>query len=349
MSKKRRNSTTIFDIANEAGVSASTVSRVLNNSMPVDPAKRAAVLKAVQNLNFKPNLVAQELGRGRTMTIGILIPQSASIFYNTIINGIEQGLELTPYRSLVASSNYRLEEERKLLDLLVARRVDAIVTLWNQVDETYLLEIAKEIPLISIGRKLSGLEKQCLVVSNFQGAYQATRYLIERGHTRIAHITGALNVPDGMQRFEGYKQALRDAGLEPDPQLIVEGDFEEQSGLFGVGVLFTRGVRFTALFAGNDMMAMGARLGFYRHGMRVPDDISIVGYDDQPGSAYTIPPLTTVRQPLTEIGIAAAQAALNLIENQEPNLPVLNTELLIRESVATVVRNDFNYKVYSPS
>jgi LacI family transcriptional regulator len=349
MSKKRRNSTTIFDIANEAGVSASTVSRVLNNSMPVDPAKRAAVLKAVQNLNFKPNLVAQELGRGRTMTIGILIPQSASIFYNTIINGIEQGLELTPYRSLVASSNYRLEEERKLLDLLVARRVDAIVTLWNQVDETYLLEIAKEIPLISIGRKLSGLEKQCLVVSNFQGAYQATRYLIERGHTRIAHITGALNVPDGMQRFEGYKQALRDAGLEPDPQLIVEGDFEEQSGLFGVGVLFTRGVRFTALFAGNDMMAMGARLGFYRHGMRVPDDISIVGYDDQPGSAYTIPPLTTVRQPLTEIGIAAAQAALNLIENQEPNLPVLHTELLIRESVATVVRNDFNYKVYSPS
>lgn len=349
MSKKRRNSTTIFDIAHEAGVSPSTVSRVLNNSMPVDPAKRAAVMLAVQSLNFKPNLVAQELGRGRTMTIGILIPQSASIFYNTIINGIEQGLQQTPYRSLVASSNFRPEEERKLLDLLVARRVDAIITLWNQVEESYLLEVAKEVPLISIGRNLPGLEPQCLLVSNVVGAYQATRYLIERGHTRIAHITGALNVPDGFQRLEGYKQALREAGLEPDPQLIVEGDFEEQSGLFGVGVLFTRGVRFTALFAGNDMMAMGARLGFYRHGIRVPDDMSLVGFDDQPGSAYTIPPLTTVRQPLTEIGIAASQAALNLIENQAPGLPILTTELLIRESVATVVRNDFNYKIFTAS
>lgn len=348
MSKKSRSSTTIFDIAHEAGVSASTVSRVLNNTTQVDPQKRAAVLKAVQTLNFKPNLVAQELGRGRTMTIGIVIPQSSSIFYSAIINGIELGLLETPYRSLVASSNYRLEEERKLLDLLIARRVDAIITLWSQLDESYLEEVAKEIPLISVGRLIPSLEKQSLVVSNVQGAYQATRFLIERGHTRIAHITGALRVPDGQQRLEGYKQALRDAGLEVDPQLIVEGDFEEQSGLFGVSVLFTRGARFTGLFAGNDMMAMGARLGLYRHGLRVPDDISIVGFDDQPGSAYNIPPLTTIKQPLLEMGQMAAQAALNLIENQEPKFPVLNTELIIRESVASIVRNDYNYRVYSP-
>lgn len=348
MSKKRRSSTTIFDIAEEAGVSASTVSRVLNNSMPVDPAKKAAVLKAVKSLNYKPNLAAQELGRGRTMTIGILVPQSASIFYNTIVDGIEQSLQKTPYRSLVASSNFDPEEERKLLDLLVARKVDGIITLWNQLDENYLLEIAKDIPLISIGRQLNGLEKQCLLVSNELGAYQVTKYLIERGHTRIAHITGALRVPDSLQRLDGYKQALHEAGLEPDPQLIVEGNFEEQSGLFGVGVLFARGVRFTALFAGNDMMAMGARLGFYRHGLRVPDDVSLVGFDDQPGSSYTIPPLTTVRQPMTEMGTAAAQAVLDLIEGQEPDLPILTTELLIRESVATIVRTDYNTKIYTP-
>ncbi|MBN9389251.1 MAG: LacI family DNA-binding transcriptional regulator [Chloroflexi bacterium] len=349
MSKKRRNSITIFDIASEAGVSASTVSRVLNNSMPVDPAKRDAVMKAIQTLNYKPNLAAQELGRGRTMTIGILMPLSVSIFYNTIINGIEQRLEQTPYRSLVAASNFNPQEEHKLLDLLVARKVDGIISLWSQLDENYLLEIAKETPFISIGRVLPGIEKHSLVVSNMLGAYQATRYLIERGHTRIAHITGALSVPDGVQRLEGYKKALKEAGLEVDPQLIVEGDFDEQAGLFGVGVLFARGARFTALFAGNDMMAMGARLGFYRHGMRVPDDVSLVGFDDQPGAAYTIPPLTTVRQPLVEMGRMAGQAILDLIEDQEPDLPQFNTELLIRESVATVVRNDFNYKMYMPS
>jgi LacI family transcriptional regulator len=114
-------------------------------------------------------------------------------------------------------------------------------------------------------------------------------------------------------------------------------------------VLFARGARFTALFTGNDMMAMGARLGFYRHGMRVPDDVSLVGFDDQPGSAYTIPPLTTVRQPLIEMGVSAGQAMVDLIEDREPDLPQLNTELLVRESVATVVRNDFNYKMYMPT
>lgn len=344
MSRKKVASITIFDIAREAGVSASTVSRVLNNTTPVEATKRAAVLQAVESLKFKPNLVAQELGRGRTMTIGILVPQSASIFYNTIVNGIERGLQRTSYRSLVASSNFDILEERKLLDLLVARRVDGLILLWSRVEETYLQEIAKRIPIVSIGRMLNGLEKQSLIVSNITGSYQATRYLLERGHSRIAYITGALTVADARDRLEGYKQALYEAGLEPDPQLIVEGDFEEQSGLLAVGVLFTRGVRFTAVFAGNDQMAMGIHLGLHRHGIRVPGDVSLVGFDDQPGSAYTIPPLTTVRQPLTEMGLAAAEAVFSLIENGVSDFPAMSTQLIVRESVATIAHPEFNYK-----
>jgi LacI family transcriptional regulator len=296
-------------------------------------------LKAVQNLKFRPNLVAQELGRGKTTTIGVVVPRSTSLFFDSVVDGIERGLQDTPYRSLVASSNHNQAEEQKLVDLLLARRVDGLILLWSRLPDQHLLEIAQETPLILVGRTVVGLEKQCIRVSNSAGAYQVTRHLLERGHTRIAHITGDMRQIDGIERLEGYQQALREAGIEPDPQLIVEGAFDEQTGVFAAGVLFARGSHFTALFAGNDQVAIGARLGLYRHGMRVPEDVSLVGFDDQPGSAYLVPPLTTVRQPVTVMGKLASQAALNLLEKQSLELPELTTELIIRESVATIGRN----------
>lgn len=338
MSRKRQASVTIFDIAREAGVSPSTVSRVLNNTAAVDATKKVAVLKAVQELKFRPNLVAQELGRGKTTTVGVVVPRSTSLFFEAVVDGIEQGLQDTIYRPLITSSNHSYNEEQKLVDLLLSRRVDALILLWSGLSDELLTEIAQETPLILIGRVVANLENQCIRVSSVDGAYHITRHLIERGHRHIAHITGDLKQLDGIERLEGYKQALREFGIEPDPRLIVEGNFDEQAGVFATGVLFARGVHFTALFAGNDQVAMGARLGLYRHGMRVPEDVSLVGFDDQPSSAYFIPPLTTVRQPATDMGKLAAQTTLNLLEKQSQILHTLATELVIRESVATIGR-----------
>ncbi len=171
-------------------------------------------------------------------------------------------------------------------------------------------------------------------MDDFRAAYEATRYLIGLGHRRIAHIAGPTHHQDAVDRYAGYRRALSDANLPIDEQIIFVGDFTEQSGLLATQSLLNRALMFSAIFAANDQMAYGARLALYRHGIRVPDDISLIGFDDQPASAYTTPPLTTVRQPTHAIGQAAAQAILRLLNGQPPALPALSTELIIRESAA---------------
>jgi LacI family transcriptional regulator len=154
------------------------------------------------------------------------------------------------------------------------------------------------------------------------------------GHQRIAHIAGPAAHQDALERRDGYRRALSAAGLPVDEQLIVEGDYTEQSGLLAVQMLLSRGAMFTAIFVANDQMAYGTRLGLYRHGIRVPEDISLVGFDDLLSSAYTTPPLTTVRQPTLEMGRTAAKAVLQLLEDQPIELSALATALVIRESAA---------------
>ena len=185
-----------------------------------------------------------------------------------------------------------------------------------------------------MARQLPELPERCVYVDNFQAAYQATRYLIEAGHEEIAHITGIMAQPDGVARRDGYLQALQDAGLDPDPALVVEGNFWRQSGVLAVETLLVRGRVFSAIFAANDQMAFGARLALFRRGIRVPDDVSIVGFDDQPDSAYMTPPLTTIRQPAVEMGETAAQFLLHILKGKPYEKPALSTELIIRESVA---------------
>jgi LacI family transcriptional regulator len=194
--------------------------------------------------------------------------------------------------------------------------------------------VAEERPLVVVGRSIAGIERQCLRVDDVLAAQQATSYLIDLGHRRIAHIAGPATHQDGVDRREGYGRALESAGLPLDEKLIVAGDYTEQSGLLALQALFSRGVMFTAIFIANDQMAYGARLGLYRRGIRVPEDVSIVGFDDLLASAYTTPPLTTIRQPSFEMGRAAAQAMLDLLEQRPANIPGFTTELIIRESAA---------------
>jgi LacI family transcriptional regulator len=330
------NSVTILDIAREAGVSPSTVSRVLNGNAPVAADKRAAVLEVVEKLHYRPNAFAQGLVRGRAAAVGVLTQSIASPFYGEILLGVERGLAGSGYHPIFASGNWQTEDELAALDLLSARRVDALIVLVGVLSDEYLRRAAAELPLVIVGRSIAGLEECCLRVDDQRASYEATRYLIGLGHRRIVHIAGPSHHQDAVDRRQGYQQALADAGLPADPALIVEGNYTEQSGLLAMQALLSRAEMFSAVFAGNDQMAYGARLALFRNGIRVPDDVSLVGFDDQPGSAYSTPPLTTVRQPTYAIGQAAAQAALRLLAGQPPALPLLATELIIRESAARV-------------
>ena len=236
---------------------------------------------------------------------------------------------------LRASGNWNLpnfQTELDALDVLLGRQIDGLIILGGQLPDERLRAVAAQLPLILVGRTAAGLEDRSLQIDNHRGAYDAVRYLVRSGHTRIAHITGDMGQPDAQARYAGYRAALEDSGIGIDPRLIVEGTFQEQGGIQAVEALLERGAEVSAIFAANDSMAHGARLALFRHGIEVPGDISLVGFDDQSNSIYCIPPLTTVRQPALEMGAHAAAAMLRLLEGKPLELPAIATELIVRES-----------------
>lgn len=334
---------TLEDIARQAGVSPSTVSRVLNGSKRVAEDKRALVLAAIEQHNYRPNPVARGLVRGQSMTVGVLMQDISSPFFAQMISGIEQGLDRGAYRPMFASTHWRVENqenELRSLQLLLERRVDGLIVLASSIPDADLRAVAAEVPLIVVARLVEGLEEQCVYVDNQGGAYRATRYLLGLGHTRIAHIAGTPGHPDAAARVAGYRQALADAGIAVDERLIAEARLDEESGLAAVEELLARGERFTAIFAANDQSAYGAMLGLFNHGYRIPADMSLVGFDDQFLSAYTLPPLTTVRQPSSEMGRAGAEGLLRLLNNEAPELPRFPTDLIIRKSAIHARRGE---------
>ncbi|WP_027892360.1 LacI family DNA-binding transcriptional regulator [Calidithermus chliarophilus] len=329
-----RTSYTLEDVARAAGVSPSTVSRVINGTARVRPGKLKAVLEAIERLGYQPNLMAKGLAQGKSLTVGVMVQEIASPFYGEMIKGIEQGLDGTLYHPVFSTGHWRAEQEREALRVLSARQIDALIVLDGLVSEEYLLGLARKMPLVLFGRRIRGLEHNTLLVDNLQGAYLGTRHLVELGHTHIVHIAGPAFHLDAKSRLEGYRKALEEAGIPFEPERVIEGDYVEPSGMLAVESLLARRVPFTAIFAANDQMAYGARLALYRRGIRVPEDVSLVGFDDLPGSSYMTPPLTTVRQPTLELGREAARAALLMLEGQPYEPPLFGTSLVVRESTA---------------
>ncbi|GAB4481147.1 MAG: substrate-binding domain-containing protein [Anaerolineae bacterium] len=333
---ERRKKATIHDIAERAGVSISTVSRVLTGNAFVAEDKRQAVLKAAEELNYRPNVFAQALASGQSYIIGVLTQNLGNPFFESIMSGILQGMEGSEYSLIFSDGLYQPEVEKKALQTLLGRQVDGLIVLGGRVPEEYLYDIAEHLPLIMVGRNLAELREQCLSMDQVEGGYKATKYLIDMGHRHIAHITGITYHHDAVDRLKGYKQALADAGIEIDPALIVEGSFQERSGVLAVEALLARGKPFSAIFASNDQMAYGASLALWRRGIRVPEDVSIIGYDDHPSAAYVVPPLTTIQQPAQEMGQAAARAILRALQGEPFELPEIPVKLIVRESVARV-------------
>lgn len=324
---------TIQDIAGHANVSKSTVSRVLNDSTPVAEQKRVAVLAAMKALNFQPNQFARQLAGGASMTIGIVTQNIGSPFYDLVTSGIIQGLGGTGYTPLIVDGQWSADTELAAIETLLGRQVDGLILVGSTISEYALEKIGNKKSTIIVAREIPDLQKQCIVTDNYRAAFELTEYLIQQGHRDIAHITGIKHHQDAVRRFKGYTEALQQAGIEPNPNLVFEGNFSGQSGILAIETFLLRGANFSAVFAGNDEMAFGARLALSRRNIRVPDDVSLVGFDDQPLSAFMTPPLTTVAQPAIEMGVAAAEKMVHELTNRPFTMPELKTRLVTRESV----------------
>jgi LacI family transcriptional regulator len=319
-------------VAERAGVSPSTVSRILNGTAEVSEAKRAAVDKAIAKLGFVPNPVARGLAGGRTLSIGVITQAIDSPFYGAALRGIEVALGVVGYSPLFISGHWHADEESRCIDVLRSRRVDGLIVLTGRLSDNALRSVARSLPVVVTGRNLKAPNLLALDFDNREGARQATQHLIDLGHRRIAFIGGVAEHPDAVERQQGYRAAIEAAGLRVESTLVVPGAFTEHSGLLAVEQLLERRTRFSAIFAANDQMAIGAALGLYRHGLRVPDDVSLVGFDDVAGALYMVPPLTTVHHPIQELGELAARAMLSLLAGERPQVEVPTPRLIVRES-----------------
>jgi LacI family transcriptional regulator len=337
MSKQRSSTATVTDVAQLAGVSVATVSRILNGAAQVTADKRAAVEEAIHKLQFRPNLSARSLRSGSTQTIGILTQEFESPYFIAGTKGVESGLEGSGYTPLVVPGHWNPQEELDRARLLMARRVDAIVILGGTLSDAQLLDMARQQPIAITGRQLQGPQLCAFHADQVAGGLLATRHLIELGHRAIAHIAGPADHPDAIERKEGFLAAHREANLSVDPRLIVAGDYMEQGGEQAAEQLLAQGVPFSAIFCANDLTLWGARLALHRHGVRVPEDCSLVGFDDIPASRYMTPPVTSVRQPIHQMGRLAAEALLGCLRGEPMGAPqMLPLELVVRGTTAQI-------------
>lgn len=329
---------TLEQVAELAGVSPSTVSRILNGTAAVSQIKKDAVQAAILTLGFRPNPVARGLAGGRTLSVGVVTQIISSPFYGEALLGIERELEQAGYVPLFVSGNWNEDDERKAIETLLSRRVDGVIVLAGRLSDAELSRVSDSLPMVVVGRQLAGPQLFSFSFDNRVGARLATQHLIEQGHRRIAFVAGDLLHDDAIERQNGYFDALAAAGIAVDPALIVQSDYTEAGGMLAVSRLLERDAHFTALFASNDQMAIGACLGLHRRNLRVPDDVSLVGFDDLIMARYAMPPLTTVRQSVYEIGIEAAKAMLDLLRGIKPKAALPGPELVVRESTRRMQR-----------
>jgi LacI family transcriptional regulator len=272
------------------------------------------------------------LAGGRTLSVGVVTHAIDSPFYGVALRGIEEALDRVGYSALFVSGQWNAAEEARAIEVLRSRRVDGIIVLTGRLGDTALRSVAKVLPVVVTGRAIKAPNLVALDFDNFEGARLATHHLLALGHRRIAFITGDAGHPDAVERLRGYRAAMEAADLSFEPELVVPGLFSEESGLSAVGRLIDSRQPFSAIFAANDQMAYGACLGLHRRGLRVPRDVSVVGFDDLLTSRYFVPPLTTVHHPAHEIGRLAAAAMLQLLRGEKPNATVPAPRVVVRES-----------------
>lgn len=340
-SPKNGRRVTIRDVARASGVSYATVSRVLSGYEFVKEATRSRVMEAVEDLGYVANLPARSLAGGRSRIIGLLVPNLDNSYVGTITQGIDQELARANYDLMLYTSHRQPSKESFYVSAIANGLTDGLLLIAPLVLTTYLDELREQnFPYVLIDQS-DTTEKSCVVeATNWHGAYEATRYLNQLGHTRIAFVTGSLAVRSAIDRLHGYKAALADCDIPVREELVIEGDYQQQTG-YEITKKLLKSVDPlpTAIFAANDLSAFGAMDAAREQGLHIPKDISIIGFDDVPQASFVYPKLTTVRQPLEQMGRVAVKMLLEQIENQRrlPQRVALATQLVIRDSCGAAI------------
>jgi len=325
---------TIYEVAEKAGVSLSTVSRVLNGKTTVNPALKAKVEKAMLELNYRPNSVARSLATNRSDSVGILVSELNTPFFGELMQAVESTLRAADKHVIITVGHNNLETEQDAVEFLISRNCDALIMHAEAMSDEYIKELNdSRLPISVVNRWIEGIGDGCICLDNEQGGYLATQHLVSLGHKDIGYISGPSNKRDANLRLAGHKRALEEAGIEPSDDLIYEGNYTEEDGKSGLLELLARDKPFSALVCANDWMASGAMSCARDLGMNLPQDLSIIGFDDVVFAHHVFPRLTTVSNPIAEMAAMSARHILNTVYGQKLDVQTLfQPSLIVRES-----------------
>lgn len=327
---------TIKDIAREANVSVGTVSKVLNNNPTVKPKNYESVMNAINKLNYRPNLVARTLKTNVSKSTGLIIPDITNPYYPELARGVEDEAKKEGLTVFLCNTDRKLSKESEYLDALINKNVDGIILVKPQT-EIKKLQNFKEYCKLTVVDADEEFKKHFDVVNvnDRLGAKKAMDLLFEYGHEKIAFISGLMESESSKLRYLSYISALKGNGIELDEQLVKQGDYDWESGYRSTVELLTLENRPTAIFAANDIMALGAIKALRERNISIPNEMSIIGFDDIDMASYSAPQLTTVRQPKYEIGTTCVQILINRIKNQsQPYMNItFDPEIVVRETI----------------
>ncbi|QUJ69484.1 substrate-binding domain-containing protein (plasmid) [Photobacterium sp. GJ3] len=331
---------TMKDIARLAGVSTSTVSHVINKSRFVSEEIAARVNRAAKELNYAPSALARSLKVNRTQTIGMLVTTSTNPFFGEVVKGVERSCYQKGYNLILCNTEGDSERMKASIDTLLQKRVDGLLLMCSTLEgeQIDVFERYPDIPVVVMDWGPMSFVSDKIQDNSYQGGYLAARYLIDCGHQEIGCITGPLIKHQAQIRYEGFKHALSEAGLVVQHDWIVESDFECEGGYHAFNKIFASGSLPSVIFACNDMMAMGVINAANEKGIRIPEDLSLIGYDDIHIAKFMTPSLTTIHQPKYRLGQAAVETLLKRINKEitEPQVVQLEPTLVVRKSVRRV-------------
>lgn len=331
---------TIRDVAKRANVSIATVSRVLNNTAQVNSDKRQRVEEAIKSLGFIPNQVARSLVQKKTKGVGVLLPSLGGEFFSEFLQGIDDASRNEGHYVLISASHGNIEELETALKGM-HQRVDGLIIMSPEYDGMSIKHlIADDSPVVLINSAPSEARFDTMTVDNFDGAFRATSYLLELGHRTIAMLKGRALTHDGLQRLAGYQKALEVHGIAPQADLEIAGNFTPQGGYQAAATLLNLKPRPTAVFCANDQSAIGLMAGLQNEGVKIPEDISIIGFDDIPSARLTAPALTSVNINVRQLGVKAVERLMDMGSNKTPQHCVLPVELVVRQTTTSLVPQD---------
>jgi len=329
---------TIKDIAKQAGVSTATVSHVINKTRFVSDVLQERVKNAIEDLDYQPNIMAGSLRSRRTKVVGLIVPDSSNPLFAAFLRLVEQVSSSSNYNVLLCNSSYNFENELSCIRVIRSKKVDGLIIIPTTTNSDHINQLVEnKLPVVVLHHIIPGCKADSVIVNNFKGTYEATIHLINLGHKHIVYIDRPVSLPHSLERLNGYRKALEEHGIRQDDNVIQCSGFNYIDGSEAMKKLLKRKPDITAVLAFNDTIAMGAIRTINDHGLKVPDDISVVGFDDIELCSFITPRLTTIHFPKYKMAQATVDILLKRIEDSEIKKPikkVLPLNLVIRESTS---------------